>query len=271
MSFKINKRFTFLGTGTSQGIPVIGCACAVCRSTDEKDKRFRTAALLSLEIEDATTETITLKNIAIDCGPDIRQQLLRAGVAQLEAVLITHQHSDHIAGIEDLRPFQFREGKPINIYATEGVQASLRERYAYAFVEKPYPGAVKMTFHTISKEKNFSIADLDITPIEVEHADMKVLGFRFGDLTYITDCKSINQPQEFEKIHGTRILILDATHRQSIFSHLNIEEALKIVDIIQPEQAYFVHMSHNIGLHAAVNQELPDHVKLAHDGLSFTF
>ncbi len=271
MSLKIKKYFTFLGTGTSQGVPVIGCACAVCMSSDVKDKRLRTAAFISLELEDPDLETSTIMNVAIDCGPDFRAQMLQAKVASLEAILMTHEHSDHIAGIEDLRPLQFRQGKPMTIYATLGVQESLKKRYEYAFVENPYPGAVRINFETISKDSPFSIGALSIRPIEVEHADVPVLGFRFDDLTYITDCKSINQPKEFDKLKGSRILILDAAHRQPIFSHLNLEQAVEIVEKIRPEKAYFVHMSHHIGKHEDVNKELPAHINLAWDGLSFEF
>jgi phosphoribosyl 1,2-cyclic phosphate phosphodiesterase len=248
--------FTLLGSGTSQGIPVIGCPCEVCLSKDKKDKRLRTAALVS-------TGNI---NIAIDCGPDFREQMLRDRVMHLNAVLMTHEHSDHIAGIEDLRPFQFRQKQAMPIYATLAVQESLRRRYDYAFRETPYPGAVQMDLKTISPNKNFQIEGIDIIPIELDHGEIKVLGFRFKDLSYLTDCKSISS-EELKKVKGSRILILDALHYTEHHSHMSVKEALEVVAEVKPEQAYFVHMNHNIGRAKDVNKTLPKNVKLAWDGL----
>lgn len=248
--------FTILGSGTSQGVPVIGCRCEVCLSKDKKDKRLRTAALVSKEGV----------NIAIDCGPDFREQMLRAKVSHLNAVLLTHEHSDHIAGIEDLRPFQFRQNQPMPVYATHAVQASLKQRYHYAFFETLYPGAVQMDLKTISKDQAFQIENIDIIPIELNHGEIKVLGFRFNDLSYLTDCKSISSV-EFKKIKGTRVLILDALHHTEHHSHLSVKDALEIVAEVKPEQAYFVHASHNMGKTRDVNKTFPKEVKLAWDGL----
>lgn len=248
--------FTILGSGTSQGVPVIGCRCEVCLSKDKKDKRLRTAALVS-------NESV---NIAIDCGPDFREQMLKAKVSHLNAVLLTHEHSDHIAGIEDLRPFQFRQKQNMPVYATLAVQASLKQRYHYAFFENLYPGAVQMDLKTISKDQAFQIETLDIMPIELNHGEIKVLGFRINDLSYLTDCKSIAD-DEFKKIKGTRILILDALHHTEHHSHLSLKEALEIVVAVKPEQAYFVHASHNMGKTKDINKTLPKGVKLAWDGL----
>jgi phosphoribosyl 1,2-cyclic phosphate phosphodiesterase len=252
--------FTILGSGTSQGVPVIGCNCEVCLSKDKKDKRLRTAALVS-------TETV---NIAIDCGPDFREQMLKARVSHLNAVLMTHEHSDHIAGIEDLRPFQFRQKKAMPVYATTPVQASLKQRYDYAFHEMPYPGAVQIDLRTISKDKNFQIEGLDIVPIELDHGEIMVLGFRFNNLSYLTDCKSISS-EELKKVKGSRFLILDALHHTEHHSHMSVREALEVVAEVKPEQAYFVHMNHNIGKAKDLNKTLPKGVKLAWDGLQIEF
>jgi phosphoribosyl 1,2-cyclic phosphate phosphodiesterase len=249
--------FTILGSGTSQGVPVIGCNCEVCLSSDKKDKRLRTAALISKDDI----------NIAIDCGPDFREQMLRAQVSHLNAVLMTHEHSDHIAGIEDLRPFQFRQKQAMPVYATPTVQTSLKQRYDYAFREMPYPGAVQIDMKTISKDKAFQIEGIDILPIELDHGEIMVLGFRIQDLSYLTDCKSISS-DELKKVKGSRILILDALHHTEHHSHLSVREALEIVAEVKPEQAYFVHMNHNIGKAKDVNKTLPKGVKLAWDGLS---
>ena len=253
-------RFTLLGTGTSQGVPVIGCFCPVCISTDKKDKRLRTSALV--ESEDTT--------IVIDCGPDFRQQMLRENVQKLDAVLMTHEHSDHIAGIEELRSFQFRQGKAMPIYATPPVQTSLKQRYDYAFFDKPYPGAVQLDLKTISKNEPFKIGDIDILPIEVNHGSIQVLGFRFKDVSYVTDCKSIDS-EGFQKLKNSRILILDALHHNEHHAHLTLKQALEIVAELKPEQTYFVHMSHLMGKHKEVNKTLPKGVQLAWDGLQFEF
>ena len=254
-------RFTFLGTGTSQGVPVIGCHCAICTSDDPKDHRLRTSAMVS----------IGDKNIVIDTGPDFRQQMLRAGADNVEAILFTHEHNDHIAGLDDVRPINFRYKKHINLYATPSVQAALRERFAYAFDENPYPGAPRLDFVNISKDEIIEIADIKIQPIEVSHGmGNTVLGFRFNDLVYITDCKSIEYI-EFKKIIGAKVLILNALHHTEHHSHLNLAQALEIVKEIKPEKAYFVHINHNMGKIKEVNLTLPAGVELAYDGLSFEF
>jgi phosphoribosyl 1,2-cyclic phosphate phosphodiesterase len=252
--------FTLLGSGTSQGVPVIGCCCDVCLSKDKKDKRLRTSALISTENT----------NICIDCGPDFRAQMLRAKVPHLNAVLLTHEHSDHIAGLEDLRSFQFRQQQAIPIYATPSVQTSVKQRYAYAFDDNPYPGSVQINMKTMSKDTAFQIDDINIQPIELNHGRITVLGFRFKGLSYLTDCKSIDSA-EFEKLKGTRFLILDALHHTEHHAHLNVRDALEIVAELKPEQTYFVHMSHNMGKNKVVNKILPKNVKLAWDGLQIDF
>ncbi len=255
-------RITFLGTGTSQGVPVIGCTCAVCQSADTRDKRFRTSVMI--ETQD--------KIIVIDTGPDFRQQMLREQVHHdldefcVDAVLFTHEHKDHIAGLDDVRPFNFRFQRDMQVYATERVQTALKREYQYVFTPPFYPGAPLIQLNTISKDEKFVVEGIEIQPIEVMHADLPVLGFRFGDFTYLTDVKTIS-PQEKEKIRGTKTLVLSALRQKEHHSHLNLEEALVLTEEFQAEQTYFIHMSHLLGTHEAVSRELPSNVALAYDGL----
>jgi phosphoribosyl 1,2-cyclic phosphate phosphodiesterase len=257
----LKRLFTFLGTGTSQGVPVIGCQCAVCISKDPRDNRLRTAAMVS----------INDKNIVIDTGPDFRQQMLRARVENIEAVLFTHEHNDHIAGLDDVRPINFRHNKHIPLYATPSVRKALEQRFEYAISENPYPGAPRLEFYDISKTEPFEIEGQMVQPIEVSHGkDLTVLGFRFDDLTYITDCKSIDNT-ELKKVMGSRILILNALHHNAHHSHLNLTEAFVLIKKIEPEKTYLTHISHNMGLFETVNKTLPFGVELGWDGLSFEF
>jgi phosphoribosyl 1,2-cyclic phosphate phosphodiesterase len=260
----MTRRFTFLGTGTSQGVPVIGCQCAVCTSDDPRDNRLRTSALLTIDNQGDTT------NIVIDAGPDFRQQMLRERIENIEAILFTHEHSDHIAGLDDVRPFNFRQNRPMPLYTDPSVQKALKTRFDYAFAENPYPGAPRLELITISKNELITIKGIEIQPIEVMHGSLPILGFRCDTLTYITDCKTI-ETNELEKIKGTKILILDALHHNEHHSHLNLKEALELVAILKPERAYFIHCSHNIGKAADINPTLPEGVELAYDGLSFLF
>lgn len=247
---------TFLGTGTSQGVPVIGCDCPACSSTDPKDKRLRTSIMVS-EGD---------KNIVIDVGPDFRQQMLRAKVKKIEAVLLTHEHNDHIMGLDDVRPFNFRYKIAMPIYATERVQVALKNRFDYAFDKDPYPGAPRFQLHTIDRDTPFAVAGFQIIPIELSHGILPVMGFRFGDFTYMTDMKSIT-PTELEKVKGTKVLVLDALHHSIHHSHLNLSEALALIEVLQPEQAYLIHASHKMGRYSEVSKDLPEHVALAYDGL----
>lgn len=250
---------TFLGTGTSQGIPVIGSNHPVCLSTDPKDNRMRVSVLI--EWDDHT--------IVVDCGPDFRQQMLREKVQKLEAVLITHEHSDHVSGIDDIRPFYFRQGD-IPFYAEKRVFEALHKRYEYIFeVENKYPGAPTITEHTISKDLPFQVLDKEVIPIEVKHGGLPVLGFRIDGFTYLTDVKTI-APEEMEKIKGTDVLVLNALREAPHNTHLNVEEALEIVNEIKPKKAYFTHISHLMGFHAEVEPRLPENVHLAYDGLKIT-
>jgi len=226
-------------------------------SPDPRDKRLRSAALVQAGD----------KNIAIDCGPDFRQQMLRAQVRSLEAILITHEHNDHIIGLDDVRPFNFMSRRAMPIYATERVQHSLLQRFDYAFSANPYPGAPSFQLHTIDKEHSFEVAELQFTPVEVLHGQMPILGFRFGGFTYLTDVKSIPET-EIAKIKGSKVLILSALHHTPHYSHMNLQEALEMAAHIRAEQTYLIHISHSMGLYEAVSKTLPAGVQLAYDGLT---
>jgi len=253
---QINLKVTFLGTGTSQGVPVIGCDCAVCLSENARDRRLRSSILVS------TDDT----NLVIDCGPDFRQQMILSGIAHLDAVLLTHEHNDHIIGMDDVRPFNFRSRKNMPVYATASVQADLLTRFAYIFAKDPYPGAPRLELNTIDKSTPFQIKDMEVRPVEVMHGKMPVLGFRFGNFTYITDAKTITD-KEFSKLEGTETLVLNALHHRTHHAHLNLEEALEWVERIAPKKAYLLHISHLMGKHDEINPQLPENVELAYDGL----
>lgn len=249
---------TFLGTGTSGGVPLIGCSCPVCQSTDYRDKRLRTSVLIK-------DQGLTL---TIDCGPDFRQQMLREKVNHLDAILMTHQHKDHTGGIDDIRSLNFIQRKALDFYCDYPTELGIKEQYAYAFTETDYPYLPKMNFIRIQNSA-FKIHHLEILPIQVMHAHMPVLGFRFGDFTYITDAKTI-APEERDKIRGTKVLVLNALRPEPHYSHLSIDEAMKVVEDIKPEQTYFVHMSHQFGLYAHMETRFPPKVQIAYDGLKIT-
>lgn len=248
---------TFLGTGTSQGVPVIACDCHVCKSTHAKDNRLRTAALI---------ETGHLK-IIIDSGPDFRAQVLRAGIKKLDAILFTHQHRDHVAGLDDVRSFNFKQKKAMPIYGNELVMDQIKREFHYAF-DNDYPGIPQLEMHQIDN-RPFRIEGLSILPIEVLHHKLPVFGFRIKDFTYITDANSIPD-KEIEKIAGSKTLVLNALQRDDHISHFTLDEALKMIDRIQPEKAFLTHISHNMGIHHEVSKELPPNVFLAYDSLSVT-
>lgn len=247
------------GTGTSQGIPIIGCECQVCTSSNRKDKRLRTAALFSQNGI----------NLAIDVGPDFRQQMLAQNVKELHGILITHAHNDHIIGLDDVRPFNFRQKKKMKVFATEPVQAQLKQRFGYAFEANPYPGAPGVELVTINKNTAFKVAGIKIIPIEVMHGKLPVLGFRFGDITYLTDVKTM-QEEEIQKAINTKVLVLSALHQSEHHSHLSLQQALDLIEKIKPEQAYLTHLSHAMGLHEEVSKLLPHNVQIGYDGLELT-
>lgn len=249
-----------LGSGTSQGIPVITCECPVCCSKDKKDKRLRTSALL----------TFDRRNIVIDTGPDFRYQMLRENVKNLDGVLITHQHKDHIAGMDDVRSFNFKQNQSINVFSTLEVQAALKKEFHYAFSENKYPGVPKFNLIEIDNNIFYPLRDIGIIPIEVIHHKMPVKGFRIGDLTYITDAKKINPP-ELEKIMGSKILIINALRISEHISHFNLSEALDVIKLVNPQKAFLTHISHLLGKHEEISKQLPKNVHIAYDGLTMEF
>lgn len=251
-------KITFLGTGTSTGIPVLTCKCEVCRSLDFRDKRLRVSLLIQHNN----------KNIIIDSGPDFRQQALRENLQSLEALVFTHEHKDHTGGLDDVRPFNYLSGiKNCPIYAHPRVLEQLKMEYYYAFVEKPYPGVPIITCNEIDKEP-FDIAGLNFIPIQVMHHKLPVLGFRIGDFTYITDANYISEP-ELLKIKGSKVLVLNALQKEPHISHFNLDQAVALANEVGAEKTYFTHISHKLGLHREVEKLLPKNVELAHDGLSF--
>jgi phosphoribosyl 1,2-cyclic phosphate phosphodiesterase len=250
-------KVTFLGTGTSQGIPVIGSKHPVCLSTDFKDKRLRVSVLL--EWDD--------KTYVIDCGPDFRQQMLENNVTKLDAVLITHEHSDHTAGLDDIRPFCFKQGD-VPFYASKEVFKALKKRFGYIFeTENKYPGAPTISQNIISMKNTFLLHGNEITPVEALHNTLPVLGFTMDGFTYLTDVKTMSE-SEMEKIKGTKHLVINALRQEPHPSHLNLEEALAFIEKVQPQRAYLTHISHLLGFHEAVQATLPSNVFLAYDGLT---
>ena len=248
-------KITFLGTGTSQGVPVIACDCEVCTSLDPRDNRLRT----SIMVEDEST------TVVIDSGPDFRQQLLRAKVKKLDGLLFTHEHKDHIAGMDDIRAFNYICRQPVDIYATKQVQSALEREFHYAFDEIKYPGVPELTVHTI-ENKQFNIGTISFLPILVKHFKLDVFGYRIGDFTYITDANYISE-EEKEKIKGSKIIVVNALRREPHVSHFTFQQAIDLMNELKPEKAYFTHISHQLGLHHEVSKELPSFIELAYDGL----
>tara|TARA_R110002074_G_scaffold61561_2_gene148739 strand:- start:9899 stop:10675 length:777 start_codon:yes stop_codon:yes gene_type:complete len=252
-------RVTFLGTGTSQGIPVIGSTHPVCLSDNPKDKRLRVSVLLSWNDY----------NYVIDCGPDFRQQMLRHNMNHLNGILYTHEHSDHTAGLDDIRPFFFKQGD-IPIYAHKRVVKSLKKRFGYILNEKDkYPGAPSVHINKVKKNAPFFIGDKEVIPINVQHYKLQVFGFRVGDFTYLTDVKTIKE-KELEKIKGSKVVVVNALRLDPHISHFNLKEALAFIEIVKPEKAYFTHISHLLGFHDEVEKSLPKNVHLAYDNLTIT-
>lgn len=249
-------QITFLGTGTSQGVPIIGCRCVVCRSENSKDKRLRSSILIQ-------SETTT---IVVDSGPDFRQQMLREQVDCLNALVFTHSHKDHLAGMDDVRAFNYIMQQSMDVYATTETEHAIRREFDYIFSNSTYPGVPQIDLHTIAKHSSFTIGDITLIPIEVMHHKMPVLGFRIENFTYITDANFI-APEEFEKIKGTEVLVLNALRRETHISHFTLNEAIQIAQNVGAKETYFTHISHQLGLHAEVSKELPANIALSYDGL----
>lgn len=249
-------RIRFLGTGTSQGVPVIGCHCEVCTSKDKKDNRLRSSVLV--ETDDAA--------LVIDTGPDFRYQMLRAQTERLDAVLFTHSHKDHIAGLDDIRAYNYFQKKPMDVYATPETQIALRREYYYIFENGNYPGIPQIHLRTIDGDTPFEINGIEIVPVKLLHYKMEVLGFRIRDFTYITDANYI-APEEIEKIKGSKVLTLNALRHQQHISHFTLKEAISLAEKTGVPETYFTHISHQLGLHKTVEKELPSGIHLAYDGL----
>ncbi len=250
-------KITFLGTGTSQGVPVIACKCATCKSDDPKDKRLRASVLV--EHQDRV--------VIIDTGPDFRQQMLSASVARLDAVVFTHEHRDHIAGLDDIRAYNHLQDQPMDVYGEARVLRALQHTFPYIFAERKYPGIPQVNFHQIGIEP-FTVEGIEIIPVRAYHYRLPVLGYRIGDFTYITDANFI-APEELEKIKGTRYFTICALRKRKHISHYSLSEALEVIRLVSPEHAYLTHLSHLMGSHAGTTSELPDNVSFAWDGLSF--
>lgn len=253
-------KFKFLGTGTSQGVPVIGCHCEVCSSSDPKDSRFRSSALVTTDSE---------KKILIDCGPDFRMQMLTNKEDHVDAVLITHEHNDHVIGLDDLRPLIFRSEKDMALYCNKRVGAEIKTRFPYAFADVKYPGAPSFELHEITGD--FNLFDTAIIPVEVLHYKISILGFKFKKLAYITDASFISAAEK-EKLKGLDVLVLNCIRKEELHpAHFILPQVLDLFNELKPKKLYLTHISHHLGIHAETESELPENVHLAYDGLELEF
>lgn len=248
-------KITFLGTGTSSGVPMIGCSCAVCTSADKKDKRLRSSIL----VQSQTT------SIVVDSGPDFRYQMLRTGIKKLDAIVYTHPHKDHVAGLDDVRGFNYFMQQPMEIFANEMTLEVIIREFPYAFTEKRYPGAPDINLNTISNQP-FQVGDIAIIPVPVWHLHMPVLGFRFGSFTYITDANRIDEESR-KLISGSEVIVLNALRKETHISHFSLEEAINVIGEMKIPQAYLTHLSHQMGKHEDVSKMLPEGISLAYDKL----
>ena len=251
-------RLTFLGTGTSQGIPVIACECEVCISTDTRDKRLRTSVL----IESENT------SVAIDSGPDFRQQMLNSNQKKLDAIVYTHEHKDHVAGLDDVRAFNFKSKKDMEVFGSQNVINALKNEFHYIFSEFKYPGVPSVNINKIKKDSIFSIGDINFTTIEVMHHKLPVFSYRINDLVYITDANQVDD-QELQKIKGCKTLIINALRKEKHLSHFNLIQAIEFSQKVGADKVYLTHLSHLMGKHSDI--ELPENIEIAYDGLQITF
>jgi phosphoribosyl 1,2-cyclic phosphate phosphodiesterase len=249
-------KITFLGTGTSQGVPVIACPCPICHSADERDKRLRTSVLI---------EAGRL-NLVIDSGPDFRQQMLRADVQRLDALLFTHEHKDHIAGMDDIRAFNYVQQLPMPVYAERRVQEVIRREFSYVFAEEKYPGVPEVEFFTL-ENKEFHIGDQSIVPIRGMHLKLPVFGFRINNFAYLTDINFISD-EEKEKIKDIDYLVVNGLRREKHISHYSLDEAIELIQEVNAREGFITHISHQMGFHSDIQKHLPPHIHLAYDGLS---
>lgn len=253
-------RLTFLGTGTSQGVPVIACGCAVCQSQDKRDRHLRTSALV---------ETDEGKNILIDIGPDFREQMLRERVSHLDSILITHAHRDHVGGLDDIRSFNYVQHCKMEIFCNREARTAIERDYHYIFAYHEFPGLPEANLHEVSGDEPFQAAGVEVMPVKAMHKDLPILGYRIGKLGYITDANHI-EPRELDKLMGVDVLVVNALRKTKHFSHFCLEEALEVIKEVKPNRAYITHVSHEMGLYAEVNGELPEGVQIACDGEKVT-
>jgi len=252
-------KLTFLGTGTSQGVPIIACKCRVCTSSNSKDKRLRSSVL----IEDNE------HSLVIDSGPDFRFQMLRQKVKKLDAIILTHEHRDHIAGLDDVRAFNYIQQKPMDVYAEKRVHEAIKTEFLYAFEKDKYPGVPKINMHLVDNDL-FQINGLSILPIRVMHYKLPVFGYRIGNMAYITDASYIS-PEEKKKLEGLKFLIINALRKEAHPTHFNLAKALELIKELVPENAFLTHLSHQMGIHEELEKIVPENVHFAYDGLSFHF